>query len=167
MSLTKTTEYLLNMTGLSFVNLKNNGFINAYVGDAMHEPHYDYCIYLRLKPNYNEKFTSYLKRLRQSDYYITDYDLPEDELMVVISVNYTLWDTFDNFLLGKYSKMDRSYISSKFKPEDKRFRICFQLPDIRSKLEQDLNIKLPADAELDSKPLKDVEIFRYKIKEEF
>jgi hypothetical protein len=80
--------------------LMANGFINAYVKDAMKEVQYENCIYLLFKPANNNLFKEFLDADYNGGYVILVYTLDDK------------WKSdFDLIRQGKYSKTSKDFQS--------------------------------------------------------
>ncbi len=85
--------------------LMANGFINAYVKDAMKEVQYENCIYLLFKPANNNLFKEFLDaEYERTTALIDDYDYNGGYVILVYTLDDKWKSDFDLIRQGKYSK---------------------------------------------------------------
>jgi len=112
------------------------------------------------------------EKLKTHKRFVTSYNLNEDHRMFVFSFE----DNFKQsvvspFLAGKYSKIDRDYVNMFFPREiisgitrrpSMNWMILNKSPKIREQWEDILDVSLPEDAEVWSRPLETEEIHEFK-----
>lgn len=157
----RTSQFLVFVLGIRLSEFINHGFINSYLGDDGHDPHFQNCIYLRCKPVFSEAFTDFCEKMDKVSNFVADYDLPSGEVMFVFRVPDRYHQDLIHFKNGKYSNISKDYVIRLFRPGDFRYQICQRSPEQRRKLESELNVALGPDSELDSIPKPEEEIFRY------
>lgn len=157
----RTSQFLVFMLGVRLSEFIEYGFLNSYLGDDEHDPHYNNCIYIRCKPVFSESFTDFCEKLNKIDNFVIDYDLPNGEVMFVFKVPQKYHKDLIHFKNGKYSLLDKQYVKNRFRPGDFRYQICERTPERRKELETELKVLLEDQSELDSIPKPEHEIFRY------
>lgn len=109
---TDSTRFLVRGLGLTRTTLKKQGFINAYIDDVIHEPHYVRSVYLLFKPEDLGLFEEFLQAQRmESGLIAEDYDYPEGYVVVVYNFPALYWRDYTLFLEGKYSKFSKGFKS--------------------------------------------------------
>jgi len=158
----KTTSYLAPMIKQDLSVFLDFNFINCYLGDQGHDVEYKNHLYLRVAPDsFSDKFKAISDLVRRSPEYVTDYDLPNKEVMFVFKISENYFEDLRLFKEGKYSKIDKKYVERSFKKNSKRYKVFNQDPEYRAMLEESWEVRLPANAELESIPNPEHEIFRY------
>lgn len=159
---TKTTSYIAPMISENLSPFKEFNFLNCYLGDHGYDVKYEDALYLRVAPEeFNTGFKKLTEQVRKSKEYITDYDLPNREVMFVFQIGTQYKQDLEHFKNGKYSKIDRNYVEKNFLQNSKRYKVLTRDPEYRVMLEELLSIHLPANAELASIPEASTEIFRF------
>jgi hypothetical protein len=93
--------------------LISNGFINAYVKDAMKEVQYENCIYLLFKPSNNNLFKEFLDaEYERTTALIDDYDYNGGYVVLVYTLDDKWKSDFDLIRQGKYSKTSKDFQST-------------------------------------------------------
>jgi hypothetical protein len=147
----------INLTEL----FKHDNFLNCYFGDDGHHTDYPDSLYVRFSYEHTDQFSRFLEKQEANSTFITSYDLPEGEIMLVFKIPPEKLDDYNHFKAGRYSKIDKRFITRFFQPTDPRFLICFKRETVKKDLEKALGVTLSDDAELDSIPDLETEIFRY------
>jgi hypothetical protein len=105
-----TSIFMVPTLGIGKDNLTANGFINAYVKDAMKEVQYENCIYLLFKPSNINQFKEFLDvEYERTTILIDDYDYNGGYVVLVYTLN-NKWNA--DFILirqGKYSKTSKGF----------------------------------------------------------
>lgn len=105
-----TTIFLLPVTGHQRKDLLKHGFIEAYLDDKNHEPHYRNAVYLLFKPEDMESLQSFIdKEYRLRNDILEDYDYSGGYVVVVYKIPQKYIDDYKLFLEGKYSKFSEQY----------------------------------------------------------
>lgn len=107
---TDTTIFLVPALGISREELKQNGFINAYLKDESTEHESDhYLIYGLFKPQGNRKFNEFIEKLDEQGIVYTEYDYPDEHVVVVFLFPKLFDDDYKMILLGHYSKCSQAF----------------------------------------------------------
>lgn len=107
---TNSTRFLLRGINLLKPELQQYGFINAYIDDVDHEPHYENCVYLLFKPNDPEALEYFIQTQReQSNLVVEEYDHPGGYVVIIYRFPEKFADDYQLFLQGKYSKLSEEY----------------------------------------------------------
>lgn len=113
---TITTIFIVPTLGIPKEDLKNNGFINAYLNDLKHEIEYKDCVFLVFKSENKEKFSEFLNYTYDNNpLLLDDYDNEQSEIILIFSINKEYEDDYKKILSGKYSETSKKY--QKFFPE--------------------------------------------------
>ncbi len=92
--------------------LTSNGFINAYVKDAMKDVQYKDCIYLLFKPTNTNLFKEFLDgEYERTSLLIDDYDYDGGYIVLVYTLESKWKVDFDLIRQGKYSKTSKDFQS--------------------------------------------------------
>lgn len=90
--------------------LKENNFINAYIGDCNKEVNYENSVYLLFQPENATKFRHFLdEQYEQNKLIIEDYDYPERYVVVVYKLDEKWKKDFDIIRTGKYSTTSKGF----------------------------------------------------------
>lgn len=117
---TDTTRFLVRGLNLERRSLEKQGFINAFIDDATHEPHHVRSVYLLFKPKSLEVFEEFVQEQRfQTALLVEDYDYPGGYVVIVYNFPALYWSDYQHFLKGEYSKFSKGY-KSLFPKERKR-----------------------------------------------
>lgn len=105
-----TSIFMVPTLGIGKDNLTANGFINAYVKDAMKEVQYENCIYLLFKPSNINQFKEFLDaEYERTTTLIDDYDYNGGYVVLVYTLD-EKWNA-DVVLIkqGRYSKTSKGF----------------------------------------------------------
>lgn len=109
---TNTTIFLVRGIGHSSGDLRKYGFLNAYLDDVSHEPHYTESIYLLFKPADIEDFSYFLDTEQQrTSLLIEDYDYDGGYIVLVYRFPEQYLHEYNLFLNGQYSYFRKTYTS--------------------------------------------------------
>lgn len=109
---TESTRFLVRGLGLGRVQLDKHGFINAYIDDVLHEPHYQRSVYLLFKPAELEGLEEFIGEQKfQTALLVEDYDYPRGYVVMVYNFPALYWKDYALFLKGAYSKFSEGYKS--------------------------------------------------------
>lgn len=90
--------------------LKENGFINAYIKDGSREMQYEGCIYLLFLPKDLDKFREFLdSEYERTKAVIDDYDYEDGYVVVVYKLDSKFSKDFSLIKKGKYSKTSLAF----------------------------------------------------------
>ena len=85
--------------------LRNNGFLNAYVEDSSKDIQYSDSVYLLFLPEDIPKFREFLDdEYERTTAIIEDYDYPDGYVVVVYKLNMKWEINFDLIRQGRYSE---------------------------------------------------------------
>jgi hypothetical protein len=85
---TITTIFMVPTLKVPKDELKDNGFINAYIKDGSREVQYEDCIYLLFHPKNLDKFRNFLdSEYERTKDVIDDYDYESGYVVVVYQLN--------------------------------------------------------------------------------
>lgn len=144
--------------------LKENGFINAYIGDCNKEVNYENSVYLLFQPINDVKFRHFLdEQYEKNPLIIEDYDYsyPEGYVVVVYKLNEKWKKDFDIIRTGKYSTTSKSFqklFPRVIKAKDNfglskdelslQLRIFTKTPDLRQYWENKFDVVLDEEDEV-------------------
>lgn len=90
--------------------LPDNGFINAYIKDALRDVQYENCIYVLFKPKDLDKFREFLdEEYERTKSIIDDYDYEDGFVVLVYQLNPKFAKDFSLVKHGKYSKTSKEF----------------------------------------------------------
>ena len=92
--------------------LKNNGFINGYIGDDGKDGQYKNAVYILFKPDDLDKFREFLDdEYERTKNIIEDYDYEGGFVVVVYQLNEKFNKDYELVKQGKYSKTSKIFQS--------------------------------------------------------
>jgi hypothetical protein len=179
--LTRSTKYLFpllydgfNVIASNVTNLQQNGFemVNLYIGDwekhdaSNFENNLNKIFMLLYVQDFeNDNFKLFFEDVKHHSLYFEYYNVDVNYIMIVFKLDEDGSSIYRNFRRGEYSKFPEKYkniFQNSFEaPLNSAYNVIIKNPLLRHKLEQDLDIQLPINAELDDKPYLNEEIFRY------
>ncbi len=109
MEIKKTVTSIFMVPTLRIKNLKDNGFLNAYIKDGTRDTQYENCIYLLFHPDDTDRFREFLDVEYERGIVIDDYDYQGGYVVVVYSLNPRYKRDYDLIKLGKYSKTSKEF----------------------------------------------------------
>ncbi len=148
--MTKSYLFLLPMFGMDKEFFKSeNLLMNVFIGDANH----DGCIVLLYRFSGDKEFLKYEQKLKSLDTFIATYDPSPYLVVFVMAVPEEYKVQYDLFLDGKYSWLDPNFKNRlmsfhKFSEIGQFAQILWPSEKRRLRLEADLGVTLPEDAEL-------------------
>jgi hypothetical protein len=166
-TVTDSTRFLLRGVGLLKPELAQYGFINAYIDDVDHEPHYKDCLYLLFKPVDIQALEFFIEEQREerTPRLVEEYDHPGGYVVIVYKFPAKYMEDYRLFLEGKYSKfsddykglfpMERTGMTKKNIPtkEPSFYDLIFNRRDeMRNVLEEKLDVILDPGSEYWSSP---------------
>lgn len=163
---TKTSIFILKMTGYTFPELDENGFINSYLGDNGAPDEFNQrrdCFYVLFLTSQLKH--TFLNKLRSDKLYAGDYTVDDAYTMVLLKVPLEYIPDLEYFRKGEYSKINKEYVTKAFSPTKDVYKILTKNNSYKKRLEQFLGLRepLPESAELADKPNMSKEIFRYNM----
>lgn len=111
-NLTSSSIFLLKGLGLALKDLKKLDFINAYIDDKDHEPHYENAVYLLFKPTDMGEFRFWMmqEKERVGEMQIEDYDYDGGYVVVVYLFPDKFLREYKHWEKGEFSLFRQSYI---------------------------------------------------------
>lgn len=159
--LTDSSIFILPLMGMNRkLMLWDSLFVNAFVAT----PDDTDCIALLYRFSGEPKFTKFESALCSFRNFRTRLDPDPYHVLFVFDVPDDAKDSYNSYKEGKYSKIDdiwklRILEFHDFDIDGHTGKILFQAPSLRDQLEKELDVTLPKDAELHSKPNLDIEIY--------
>lgn len=165
-TLTSATIFLLKGIGLRALEMKKVGFINAYIDDVDHEPHYDKSLYLLFKPESVAELSLFIgqEKLRTGAL-VEDYDYAGGFTVLVYTFPYQYHREWNHFLKGEWSEFSAKYaelfpkeVNIKTKTGAQRkdasiWNLVFnRLPELKEFWEKRIDVVLDDEMELWSIP---------------
>jgi len=143
-------------------------FVNAFIGT----PEDENCIALLYRYSGESLFLKFESALCSFRTFRRRFDPDPYHVMFVFDVPEKASESFKHYVAGKYSQIDDLWKLKilqfhDFDIDGHTGKILFQSDSLRRKMERDLDVTLPPDSELHSKPDETKEIFDpeyYKIK---
>ncbi len=90
--------------------IKENGFINAYIEDSRREVQYQDCISLLFKPTNLDKFREFVdSEYERTKDLVEDYDYEDGLVVLVYKLNPYYKKDFDLIKQGQYSKTSKKF----------------------------------------------------------
>ncbi len=147
-----------------------SSYENAYLGDYVYSgENYGENLFL-LYPS--DVLSEDLKqKLEAHPQFVTTYQPQDGKVMFVYKLDEATKEKVVKPVIdGQYSKVDRTYVESNFPVNSTTLttnRMVFDKhPRLAQMWEERIGVALPEDAEVWSKPKKEVEIYRYPVDEE-
>ncbi len=105
-----SSVFLTPTLGIDRSNLKENGYIDAYIKDAITRKNFYDSIYLLFRPEYPSRFRRFLNQeyLRTKSI-IEDYDLEKGFCVVVYRLDSNFQSDFDLIKQSKYSETSKEF----------------------------------------------------------
>jgi hypothetical protein len=159
--LTDSSIFIMPFMGMNRkLMLWDSLFVNAFLGT----PDDTDCIAILYRFSGEPKFTKFESALCSFRNFRTRKDPDPYHVLFVFDVPDDAKDSYYSYREGKYSMIDdiwklRILEFHDFDIDGHTGKILFQAPSLREELEAALDVTLPEDAELHSKPNLDVEIF--------
>ena len=159
---TKTSNYLIPMIRVNLKVFMRLGLVEAYLGNALREYEFP-TMHLLFKPIYDEEFAQFCADVRHHPNFVDDYDISEEEVMFVFAIPDEFLEDVEKFKQGKFSEISSAYIKKYYNNfRDPRYKVFNKDAYLRKEIEDRLGRALPEDAELESLPLPEVEIYNNK-----
>lgn len=110
MKTTNTTRFLLRGLSLFKAELKQYGFINAFLDDKDHEHHYANSVYLLFQPHDLGTFEWFVESEKMRTHlFLEEYDYPKGYIILVYKFPADYMEDYRLFLRGKYSEFTEKY----------------------------------------------------------
>lgn len=174
-SSTVTTVFVLPILKIGRKKLDSVGFIEAFLFNGEEQMVYDNCVHLLFRPSNMSKFNIFIEDEKEGGAEIVDENDYSDKLVLL---TYKLPARFKEDIhkiwLGKYSTVSKEYrsaIPSTVKTEidgilvthpSAQHMVFDKHPALRRQLENELQVQLPLDSEVWTKPNIDKETFKIK-----
>lgn len=183
-------SYLVPLSGINGNILNKQGLINAYLKDEVNFPDepigkYIYLLFsndiFSIYKHYYDPNGPLAEKFKEIDKDYQIYSLDNDDEYTMIKIEISERDRkriVEPFLAGKYSKIDRMYVTKYFpeyiailKPDaygyhewrqekNKLYQVLTADPELRLEMERELDNKIPEDTELKDIPDIDLETFK-------
>ena len=162
MKYNKTTIYLAAMLEYNLEKFVSDmGFVNCYIGDHSYPIQYKNHMFVRVKPiNFGKTTLEIIEETKKHKSFVRVYDLVDNELMFVFKLNDSYEKDIAMFRLGKYSKISREYVNSKFTKDSKRYKVFHKDEKYKAAIRDLYAVRDSSIDELESIPLPEEEIFR-------
>jgi len=151
-SMTKSSMFVFPMLGGSRrLYLFNELFVNCFIGDQKHKD----CIVLLYRFSGNSTFLKFEQALSQFSTFVETYDPSPEFVAFVFKIPTQHEKDFYNFKTGKYSELGGEYKSKLldfhgFDVHGDLAQIIYRSERRRLRLQQQLGVELPLNAELHS-----------------
>ena len=112
MELKKTisTIFIVPTLSIDRMQLKDAGFLNAYIKDEMRDVQYENAVYLLFRPENENKFKLFLDdEYERTKSVIEDYDYEDGFVVIVYQLDPELRADYGMVKLGKYSKTSPTF----------------------------------------------------------
>lgn len=107
---TITTIFMVPTLRIPRNELDENGFINGFIKDSMHDIEYKDCVFLLFKPEQIIKFREFLdKEYERTKQVVDDYDYPNGFVVVVYKLDDNYSHDFKLVREGKYSRTSPAF----------------------------------------------------------
>lgn len=95
---------------LSTSNIRNFGFVNAFIKDLNHETEYEYPLYLLFKQEQPIlSFRDFVNEEYDRGYLLEDYDYPEGFIVMVYDYPNEYREDYNKVMDGKYSQTSKKF----------------------------------------------------------
>jgi len=159
--LTDSSIFVLPLMGMNRkLMMWDSLFVNAFIATDKEES----CIALLYRFSGDSKFTKFESALCSFRNFIRREDPDPYHVLFVFDVPEDAKSSYEAYVNGQYSMIEdiwklRILEFHDFDIDGHTGKILFQAPSLRDQLEKELDVVLPANAELHSKPNLDIEIF--------
>ena len=107
---TITSIFMVKPLMIPKSDLKENGFINAYIKDEMNDIQYEDCVHLLFHPDFPARFRKFLNReYDRTKAIVTDYDYPNGFAVVVYKLDSKFALDYELVKQSKYSKTSKDF----------------------------------------------------------
>lgn len=107
---TISTIFMVPTLRINREEILNNGFLNGYSKDNLHEEEYEDAVYVLYRPPDLDRFREFLeKEYERTSAIITDYDHPGRFVVAVYKLDEKFKEDFEIVKSGKYSKTSESF----------------------------------------------------------
>lgn len=158
---TVTSIFMVPLLKINKDNLREMGFINAYINDTNNDIHYENSIYLLFKPKNLGEFRAFLnEEYERTTNIIDDYDYGGGFVVVVYKLNPKFINDINLIKKGIYSKTSKNFqkefpkiikifTNNGFKEEiSLQFRIFNKTKDMTDYWEEKLDVTFTEDQEV-------------------
>lgn len=176
----RTSLYLFPMIYKRYVitpnlvgNPEEHGFrmVNLFLGDDERPEYSNYynndhlLMLIQIVDYENRDFQFFINEIQKNKFFHTYYHVAEKLMMIVFTVSDEYKEIIYHFKHGKYSKFSKEYSYNFLYDANTKIKSSYNIitrnPFLKSVLEREIGVKLPEDAELDSRPYENEEVFRY------
>lgn len=107
---TITSIFIVPLLKIDRDELKENGFINAYIKDGRKEVQYENAVYLLFKPKDLDRFKQFLDgEYERTNKIVDDYDYEDGFVVVVYTLDQKFRKDYETIQMGKYSRTSREF----------------------------------------------------------
>lgn len=176
----RSTLYLFPMlyrrhviTSELITNEQEHGFrlVNLFVTDhgkpeySNYHNHEHLLMLLKIVDYENKDFQYFINGVQRNESFETYYHVDEKLIMLVFKMNLEYQNIIRFFKQGKYSYFSPDYTENFLYDANTKMKSVYNIitksPFLKKMIEKDLGTRLDDDAELDDRPYKNKEIFRY------
>lgn len=166
----KSSSFILPYLNVDYNTNISNGFKNTFLGDPEFTGTSEWGDYIFVEYDSSKLSASFTELLRSKGTYVDEYDPDKSTTIFVFDLSEIKDSVVKPFLEGKYSKISRKYVKKFFSPEQwspsgwrksNNWMILNKDPQLREYWEQTLDVVLPEDAEVWSRPEKEEEVKNY------
>lgn len=160
MEFNKSSVFILPYLGFKYSQLKSAGFVSSYVGNTTYDKEWGerfHIIFDREVPEFAKEHKYFEFEYEDSHGHGVAFTIPDYIKTYVIAP----------FINGKFSQIDKAYVNThlKFKvglnTYSNAYRICNKDEALRQEWEERLDVYLPEDAEVSSRPNKEKEMLNF------
>ena len=150
--LTKSSIFVFPMLGADkTLYMFDQLFVNCFIGDDKHKD----SIVLLYRFSGDSTFLKFEEALKKFSTFVESYDPSPEYVVFVFRVPQQHQKDFNKFKLGKYSELSGEYKSQlldfhKFNVHGELASILYRTESKRLRMQQQLNVKIPVNAELHS-----------------
>lgn len=167
---TNTTLFLLPITGNIAMDLKQYGFLNAYIQDELKSEQYENCVICLFQPKDIVDFDMFVEEEKLTKVNVVDeYDYPGGFSVIVYSLGKEYESDIEKIMEGKYSKTSRRYkqlIPERLKlmqGKTIQHMVFEKSPVLKKELEKLYDIEIPEDIDYWEMFDKSQEILKFKL----
>ena len=173
----KTTSFILPALNLSsdktsFKLLKYFGLVNCYISHKQgieEDPSYLFMVFNPKEDSY-KKFHKFYEIYKTYPNFVKDYIIDKNLIMIVFKIKSKWVESFEYFKRSKYSLMSKEYAELFKRPDfatgkvriSKEYYVIHKHKDLKTKIEEDLEVRLEDSWELLDPLDLSKEIFSYE-----
>lgn len=111
---TYSTIFLLPAMKMDKKVLDKYGFVNCYWGDKGHDVEYKFALYILVEPSLDSDFKAFVEAESKKEEFLEDYDVGENQVMLVYKFPKQYEKEYKYFKVGEYSKFSKKYVEGCF-----------------------------------------------------